>query len=154
MNGRIGKWAARGVLAGTFLLGLAAVSLEAASIIMPLVQVKAGMKGKGKSVFEAGRIEEFDAEILGVLENYRPKRNLILARLRGRGLETSGRHRRDEREPGLYRRQAHRRRRLQLPVLQGAHRRDHSHRGDAGHRTRPRGPGARRRRAPPVWRRA
>jgi hypothetical protein len=90
MNGRIGKWAARGVLAGTFLLGFAAASLEAASIIMPLVEVKAGMKGKGKSVFEAGRIEEFDAEILGVLENYRPKRNMILARLRGRGLETSG----------------------------------------------------------------
>ncbi len=90
MNGRIGKWAARGVLAGTFLLGFAAASLEAASIIMPLLEVKAGMKGKGKSVFEAGRIEEFDAEILGVLQNYRPKRNMILARLRGRGLETSG----------------------------------------------------------------
>jgi hypothetical protein len=90
MNGRIGKWAARGVLAGTLLLGLAAASAAAASIIMPLVEVKAGMKGKGKSVFEAGRIEEFDADILGVLENYRPKRNMILARLRGRGLETSG----------------------------------------------------------------
>ncbi len=90
MNGRIEKWAARGVLAGTLLLGLAAASVEAASIIMPLVEVKAGMKGKGKSVFEAGRIEEFDADILGVLENYRPKRNMILARLRGRGLETSG----------------------------------------------------------------
>lgn len=90
MNGRIGKWTARGVLAGTLLLGLAAASVEAASIIMPLVEVKAGMKGKGKSVFEAGRIEEFDADILGVLENYRPKRNMILARLRGRGLETSG----------------------------------------------------------------
>jgi len=86
----MGKWTACGVLAGTFLLGLAAASLEAASIIMPLVEVKMGMKGKGKSVFEAGRIEEFDAEILGVLENYRPKRNMILARLRGRGLETSG----------------------------------------------------------------
>lgn len=90
MNGRIGKWTARGVLAGTLLLGLAAASVEAASIIMPLVEIKAGMKGKGKSVFEAGRIEEFDADILGVLENYRPKRNMILARLRGRGLETSG----------------------------------------------------------------
>lgn len=90
MNGRIGKWAARGALAGTFLLGLAAASAAAASIIMPLVEVKAGMKGKGKSVFEAGRIEEFDADILGVLGNYRPRRSMILARLRGRGLETSG----------------------------------------------------------------
>jgi len=90
MNGRIGKWTARGMLAGAVLIGLAVASAEAASIIMPLVDVKAGMKGKGKSVFEAGRIEEFDAEILGVLENYRPKRSMIIARLKGRGLETSG----------------------------------------------------------------
>ncbi len=90
MSGCIGKWAARGALAVTFLLGLAAATVKAATIIMPLVEVKTGMKGKGKSVFEAGRIEEFDADILGVLQNYRPKRNMILARLRGRGLETSG----------------------------------------------------------------
>ncbi len=90
MNGSIRKRAARGVLAGAILLGLAAAATEAASIIMPLVEVKAGMKGKGKTVFEAGRIEEFDADILGVLENYRPKRSMIMARLKGRGLETSG----------------------------------------------------------------
>jgi len=90
MNGRLGKLTARGALALTLLLGLAALSAEAASIIMPLVEVKAGMKGKGKSVFEAGRIEDFDADIIGVLRNYQPKRNIILARLRGRGLETTG----------------------------------------------------------------
>lgn len=64
--------------------------IEAASTIMPLAQVKPGMKGKGRSVFEGNRIEEFDADILGVLENYQPKRNMIMARLRGRGLENSG----------------------------------------------------------------
>ncbi|TRZ85113.1 hypothetical protein D4R89_12830 [bacterium] len=80
------RWFICGFLLAGALAGLA----EASSIIMPLVQVKAGMKGRGKSVFEADRIEEFDAEILGVLENFQPRRNLILARLRGRGLETTG----------------------------------------------------------------
>ena len=82
--------AIRGFICGVLLAGTLAGTAEASSIIMPLVQVKAGMKGRGKSVFEADRIEEFDAEILGVLENFQPRRNLILARLRGRGLETTG----------------------------------------------------------------
>lgn len=90
MNGRKARGAACGLLAAAALLGCAAASAEAATIIMPLVEVKAGMKGKGKSVFEAGRVEEFDADILGVLANYRPKRSMIIARLKGRGLETSG----------------------------------------------------------------
>ena len=41
------------------------------------------MKGRGKSVFQGAAIEEFDVEILGVLENVQPKRNVILARLKG-----------------------------------------------------------------------
>ncbi|MBE3126002.1 MAG: hypothetical protein IMZ57_10140 [Acidobacteria bacterium] len=68
-------------------LGLAA---DAATLTLPLSQVKPGMKGRGKSVFQGAAIEEFDVEILGVLENIQPKRNVILARLRGRGLETTG----------------------------------------------------------------
>ncbi|NTU51622.1 MAG: hypothetical protein HGA94_04185, partial [Candidatus Aminicenantes bacterium] len=57
---------------------------------MPLAQVKPGMKGRGRSVFQGQAIEEFEAEILGVLANVQPKRNVILARLRGRGLESTG----------------------------------------------------------------
>ena len=57
---------------------------------MPLEQVKPGMKGKGRTVFLAGEIEEFDVEILGVIANNQPKRNIILARLSGRGLESTG----------------------------------------------------------------
>jgi len=57
---------------------------------MPLEQVKPGMKGKGKTVFLAGEIEEFDVEILGIIANNQPKRNIILARLSGRGLEQTG----------------------------------------------------------------
>lgn len=63
---------------------------ESSILILPLDQVKAGMKGKGKSVFKENEIEEFDVEILGVLRNFQPKRNLILARLTGSILENTG----------------------------------------------------------------
>jgi len=63
---------------------------SALTTIMPLDQVKAGQKGKGRTVFEENKIEEFDVDILGVLYNYQPKRNVILARLRGKNLETTG----------------------------------------------------------------
>jgi len=67
-----------------------ALAVGAATITMPLAQVKPGMKGRGKSVFQGQVIEEFEAEILGVLANASPKRNIILARLKGRGLESTG----------------------------------------------------------------
>jgi hypothetical protein len=53
-------------------------------------QVKVGQKGKGRTVFERDAIEEFDVEILGVLNNQSPKRDVIIARLKGRNLETTG----------------------------------------------------------------
>ncbi|MGB7297472.1 MAG: SpoIVB peptidase S55 domain-containing protein, partial [Candidatus Aminicenantales bacterium] len=68
------------------LIGLAQASI----LTMPLEQVKPGMKGKGKTVFLGGDVEEFDAEILGVIKNNQPKRSIILARLSGRGLENTG----------------------------------------------------------------
>ncbi|UCE21161.1 MAG: hypothetical protein JSV46_02700 [Candidatus Aminicenantes bacterium] len=58
--------------------------------ILPLDQVKAGMKGTGKSVFEESRIEEFDVEIIGVLKNIEPKKSLILAKLKGGILGDTG----------------------------------------------------------------
>jgi hypothetical protein len=76
-------------LAALALLAVAAAA-EAVTITMPLAQVKPGMKGRGKSVFQGRTIEEFEAEILGVLENNAPKRSIILARLKGRGLESTG----------------------------------------------------------------
>ncbi len=67
------------------------VSLVQASIAtMPLEQVKPGMKGKGKTVFLGGEIKEFEAEILGIIENNQPKRSIILAKLSGQGLENTG----------------------------------------------------------------
>jgi hypothetical protein len=69
---------------------LGAGAAGAVTLTMPVGQVKPGMKGKGKSVFRGAEIQEFDAEILGVIENSRPKRNIILARLSGMGLENTG----------------------------------------------------------------
>lgn len=64
--------------------------LLAGPVIMPLSQVKPGMKGIGKSVFAGQKIQEFNVEIIGILENVQPKQNWILARLTGQGLENTG----------------------------------------------------------------
>lgn len=58
--------------------------------IMPLKDVRAGMHGVGKTVFSGDKVEDFQVEILGVLENTGPKENLILGRLSGGPLEHTG----------------------------------------------------------------
>ncbi len=58
--------------------------------ILPLKDVKTGMKATGRTVFSGGRIEEFQCEILGVLENAGPKQSIILARLSGGPLAETG----------------------------------------------------------------
>lgn len=63
---------------------------ESTVIILPLDQIKAGMKGKGRTVFEGDKVEEFDVEILGILHNFQPRRNLILAKLQNDLLVKTG----------------------------------------------------------------
>lgn len=58
--------------------------------ILPIEQVKKGMEGKGRSVFLGEKLEEFDVEILGVLRNFQPKKNMILAKLIGSNFEKAG----------------------------------------------------------------
>lgn len=58
--------------------------------ILPFEDVKAGMKGTGKTVFDGTKVEEFQVEILGTLENIGPKQNIILAKLSGGPLEKTG----------------------------------------------------------------
>jgi hypothetical protein len=55
-----------------------------------LSEVKAGMRGVGRTVFSGTKVEEFNVEILGVLENAGPKQDIILARLSGGPLEKTG----------------------------------------------------------------
>ncbi|MFC2168488.1 SpoIVB peptidase S55 domain-containing protein, partial [Acidobacteriota bacterium] len=58
--------------------------------VLSVDQIKAGMKGIGRTVFAGNKIEEFNVEILGVLHNWAPKKDLILARLEGGVLERTG----------------------------------------------------------------
>ncbi len=55
-----------------------------------LKDLRPGMRGTGRTVFSGNRIDEFQVEILGVLENIGPKESLILARLSGGPLEHTG----------------------------------------------------------------
>ena len=63
---------------------------RAAIAVFPLKDIRAGMRGTGKTVFSGDRVEDFQVEILGVLENTGPKQSLILARLSGGPLEHTG----------------------------------------------------------------
>ena len=58
--------------------------------LMPLADIRPGMKGTGRTVFTGGTVEEFQAEVLGILENAGPKQSIILARLSGGPLEKTG----------------------------------------------------------------
>ena len=58
---------------------------------MPVSEIRTGMTGVGKTVFEGSELQEFKVHILGVLRNVQgPKRNLILARLEGGPLAQTG----------------------------------------------------------------
>lgn len=58
---------------------------------MPVGEIKAGMVGIGRTVFEGTELQDFKAYILGVLHNVQgPKRDLILARLEGGPLAKTG----------------------------------------------------------------
>ncbi len=62
-----------------------------AAEIFPFDQVRPGMTGVGRTVFEGTRVDEFQVKILGVLENaIGPKHSVILARLDGGPLEKTG----------------------------------------------------------------
>ncbi len=52
--------------------------------------VRAGMKGTGKTCVKGTKVETFDVEILGILRNTSPGRDMILARLSGLNLDKTG----------------------------------------------------------------
>jgi hypothetical protein len=59
--------------------------------LFPLADIKPGLKGVGRTIFQGDQIEEFQVEILGLLKNVlAPKHDLILARLSGGPLEKTG----------------------------------------------------------------
>jgi hypothetical protein len=73
------------------LLAVSAVSMaQVVPAIFPLKDVRAGQRGIGRTVVSGSRVEEFQVEILGVLENLGPRESIILARLKGGPLENTG----------------------------------------------------------------
>ena len=67
------------------------VRLPAATTSFPIDELKPGMVGIGRTVFQGDRLEEFKVHILGVMRNViGPRRNLILAKLEGGPLADTG----------------------------------------------------------------
>ena len=66
-------------------LSLAVLSVCAAAAVfadtMPLSQIHKGMRGYGLTVFEGTKLEKFDVEVVGVLNNIGPSQNLILIKV-------------------------------------------------------------------------
>jgi hypothetical protein len=86
---------ARRILLLIFSIGTAVGTVttltSAAATQMGVNDIRPGMVGIGRTVFDGTHVEEFKANILGVLENIiGPHRNLILARLEGGPLAHTG----------------------------------------------------------------
>ena len=75
------------LLAGILLAGPAGAQ---STDLYPLEEVRPGQRGYGKTVFQGNKVEKFDVEILGVLEKFEPRRNLILVRVSGGQLDRTG----------------------------------------------------------------
>ena len=78
-----------------FIVALLAVpalaGLRAETPQMPVSDIRPGMVGIGHTVFEGTKVEEFKANIIGVLDNViGTRRSLILARLEGGPLANTG----------------------------------------------------------------
>src|SRR5687767_15523028 len=68
-----------------------AAGLSAQSRTFPVDELKAGMVGIGRTVFEGDRLDDFKVHIVGVLRNViGTRRNLILAKLEGGPLAHTG----------------------------------------------------------------
>ena len=73
------------------LAALGWAGVPASTSLMPIEEIKPGMVGVSRTVFEGTELTEFKVHILGVLKNVQaPQRNLILARLEGGPLAQTG----------------------------------------------------------------
>ncbi len=57
---------------------------------MPVAQIKVGMTGIGRTTLQATTIVEFNIKVLAIMKNYGPKRDLIICRCSGAGLDETG----------------------------------------------------------------
>ena len=81
-------------LVALMLGSIAAPALRAATDqppILPLEQVKPGMRGVAYTIFAGDKIEPFDVEVIGILPNLMgPKQSIILVQLHGEKAEHTG----------------------------------------------------------------
>ncbi len=78
-------------LAGLLVLFLSFGSLFAqAPATMGVAEIRAGMKGYGRTVFQGGKIDRFEFEVLGVQKNAAPGRSRIMVRASGGPLAETG----------------------------------------------------------------
>jgi hypothetical protein len=73
-----------------FALPAAALAEPDPKIYWNIDDLKPGMKGYGLTVMKGTKIERFEAELLGVMKNTSPGRDMVLARLSGLDLERVG----------------------------------------------------------------
>lgn len=69
---------------------LSAAASAATTNTMPFSQVRKGMHGYGETVFDGTKLERFDVEITGVLQNIGPGQDLILAKVSGPVVDRAG----------------------------------------------------------------
>jgi len=80
----------RGALITAVLLAFC-VGLPAQTRNFPIDEIRPGMVGVGRTVFDGDRLEDFKVTVIGVLRNsIGTRRNLILARLEGGPLANTG----------------------------------------------------------------
>jgi hypothetical protein len=78
-------------LVAVALAALPCVRVPATTSLMPIEEIKPGMVGTGRTIFEGTEMKDFKVHILGVLKNVQaPQRNLILAKLEGGPLAETG----------------------------------------------------------------
>jgi hypothetical protein len=81
----------RPLVALVILAAVVVATPRAQTAIIGLDEVRPGMVGIGRTVFEGNTIEEFKVHIIGVLKNVvGPSRSLVLARLEGGPLDKTG----------------------------------------------------------------
>jgi len=77
------------LFAACLLAHLACAAADDQVEIMPVSQVRAGMKGYGLTTFEKARVDRFDVEVLGVIRYWGPY-DAVLVRLSGKVLDETG----------------------------------------------------------------
>lgn len=74
----------------SILFSCASLFAQAPPQTMGLYEIRPGMKGYGRTVFQGGKIEKFNIEVLGVQRGIAPGRSMILVKASGGPLAETG----------------------------------------------------------------